>query len=103
MTRHLTQKTAKLLGYEMDAVPYTAKTAITIERDRKLQQGRYLIGMTCHLAAMVDGKLVDWTTGRRKQINGAFTLTKISEPVMAERKAVPFHRMAQTNTQQGLF
>ncbi len=78
--RDITERATKALGYEFKEVSRTARTAITIERDRKLQSGRYVIGMTHHLAAMIDGKLMDWSQGRRKKINGVFQLNRIDTP-----------------------
>lgn len=100
--RHITNKAAKILGYELEPVRFRAKTAITVERDPLLRTGTYLIGMTHHLAAMIDGELVDWSQGRRKRINDVFKLTKLDAAPAAELQPVAFRPMAQTNTQLGL-
>jgi hypothetical protein len=81
--RRITKIAAAALGFDMEPTVFSAKTAITVERDRRLQSGRYVIGMTRHLAAMVDGKLHDWSKGRRKRINNVWTLTPIATPTPA--------------------
>jgi hypothetical protein len=102
--RRITQRVVDALGYDMTPIKITAKTAITAERDRQLQDGRVLLGMTRHLAAMIDGKLIDHTTGRRVKLNGAFRVTKRGEPMPAPAvTAEPMRRMSQSNTQLGLF
>lgn len=75
--RDKTRAAAKRLGFEMVRTATRAKTAITIERDRALQSGNYIVGMTRHLAAMVDGKLHDHTKGRRKRVNNVWEMIKV--------------------------
>lgn len=88
MKRHQTIATAKALGFALEHVTdYRAKTARTIERDKCLQSGAFIIGMTRHLAAMVDGKLIDWSQNGLKRINGVYSVTPITT---AELQAVPF-------------
>ena len=97
--RGVTREACKRLGYQWEPVQVRAKTAITAERDPVLRSGRFVVGMTRHLAAMVDGQLIDHTKGKRKRINGAYTLTPIAA---VERQHVPIKPIAQTNTQMSL-
>lgn len=65
-------RTYAALGF--DVIPqeeYTAKTVTTLERDPALSQGRFLISVSGgrHAVAMVDGKVIDWTEGRRYRIH----------------------------------
>lgn len=74
------KRAAKSLGFlmeEMDWRDYSAKTMITAERDRKLRTGKYVLRVRGHVAAMVDGKIVDWTAGRRHRIRNIYTFTAI--------------------------
>lgn len=79
--RSVTEQACKSLGYAMKSVAHESRTAVTIEREKRLQTGRYIIGMTAHLAGMIDGKLIDWTAGRRKRVNGVYSLTPIAKAV----------------------
>lgn len=97
--RDVTERAVGLLGFEMNNVEYRAKTAITIERDPALRTGSYLVGMTRHLAAMIDGKLVDWSIGRRKKINGVFQLIKIDTP---KAPSIPAHNWLDIPVQTAL-
>src|SRR6185369_1860085 len=46
--------------------PLLYKSYTSIERDPRLAYGRYLIGSNRHVAAMIDGKLLDYGAGRRR-------------------------------------
>lgn len=59
------------LGYQLEkTTSFTAKTVTTLERDPALKQGRYLVSVSGgrHAVALVDGKVIDWTEGRRHRI-----------------------------------
>jgi len=101
--RAISAKAAKLLGFHMEQVDshISARTAITIEREPSLQSGRYVIGMTRHLAAMIDGKLVDWSEGRRKKINAVYALSPIAGWSPASNITVPVHEWLPIPSQQG--
>lgn len=62
----------KRLGYQVEeTTSFTAKTVTTLERDPALKQGRYLVSVSGgrHAVALVDGKVIDWTEGRRHRID----------------------------------
>lgn len=89
---------AKSLGFlmeELDYRDYSAKTMITAERDPKLRTGKYVLRVRGHVAAMVDGKVVDWTQGRRHRINNIYTFTAIDK---APAWAAPTKAPAGTET-----
>ncbi len=86
-------KAAADLGFLMETMPdykYSAKTVLTAERDRKLAKGRYIIKMRRHVAALIDGKVVDHTQGRRKIINRIYTFTPMARAV-AKAISIPAH------------
>jgi hypothetical protein len=65
------QAIAKGLGFELqtlDRSEYSAKTMRSVERDRKLQAGAYIVRVRGHVAALVDGKVIDWSEGRLHRI-----------------------------------
>ena len=101
--RAITAKACKALGYELvtlDPTRYRARTGITVERDKAFKKGRYVIGMTRHLAACVDGTLHDWTSGSRKRVNDVFTLKPIEK---AETLTAPPMEWRAVPTQKSLF
>lgn len=77
---HFTRKAIQGLGFDVKdyypashsvssderegVIPVRIKTATTAERYLP-SNGRFLLGMNGHIAAVVDGKLEDWTAGRR--------------------------------------
>jgi hypothetical protein len=92
------KRAAKSLGFlmeELDYRDYSAKTMITAERDRRLATGKYVIRVRGHVAALVDGKVVDWSAGRRHRINNIYTFTAIDK---APEWAAPAKRPAGTET-----
>ena len=92
------KRAAKSLGFlmeELDYRDYSAKTMITAERDRKLRKGNFVLRVRGHVAAMVDGKIVDWTAGRRHRINNIYTFTAIDK---APQWATPATAPAGTET-----
>lgn len=89
------EKAARDLGYDfriMEPSEYSAKTMVTAARDRKLAKGHYICMVRGHVAAVVNGEVIDWTDGRRHQIKEVYQITPSSKP-KAERKAEPMKRM----------
>lgn len=71
----------KLMGYQVEeTMAYRAKTVTTLERDPLLKQGRYLVSVSGgrHAVALVDGKVIDWSEGRRHRIE---TIWKVERDV----------------------
>jgi len=63
------------LGYKMtQTIRYTAKTLITAERCPLLAKGRYILSVSGgrHAVGMVDGKVIDWSEGRRHRIDAVY-------------------------------
>ena len=56
------------LGFTTAPAAYNAKTAITLERDPLLTKGHYIALMKRHVATVVNGKVHDWTNGRRHRV-----------------------------------
>jgi len=72
---------AKALGFNLDRLDfseYNAKTMITAARDRRLQAGNFVVQVSRHVAAMVDGKVIDWSEGRAKRIQCIYECTPIA-------------------------
>ena len=67
------------MGYSMEPVSdFTAKTVTSLVRDPLLGKGRYLVSVSGgrHAVAMVDGKVIDWTEGRRHRIERIWKVDK---------------------------
>lgn len=67
------RKGLEAMGYTVTKLSfwqYGAKTLITLERDPLLKEGRYLVAVSGgrHAVALVDGKVVDYSQGRRHHI-----------------------------------
>jgi hypothetical protein len=75
----------------LDHNEYRAKTMITAARDHRLAKGDYICMVRGHVAAVVDGSVIDWTEGRRHRITEVYELTRKTTP--AERDSVPMKRM----------
>lgn len=72
-------KAAKALGFtmrQMDRSEYRAKTMITAERDRAFRSGNFAVLVRGHVAALVDGKVIDWSAGRRHRIQAVYEVTR---------------------------
>lgn len=55
---------------------FKARTPISIERDPFFRKGHFVIEFRAHVAAVIDGKVVDWTEGRRHRIMRVFKVRK---------------------------
>lgn len=70
---------ATALGYTLRRLQpneYRAKTMITAERDPQLSSGSYCVLVRGHVAALVEGKVIDWSQGRRHKIQAVYAVTK---------------------------
>ena len=56
------------LGFEYGRVDVQAKTMSTLERDVAVRSGYYFALVRGHIASVVNGKIEDWTEGRRHKI-----------------------------------
>lgn len=74
-------KAAEALGFEMrkmDRSEYRAKTMITAERDPRFRSGHFAVLVRGHVAGLVDGKVIDWSQGRRHRIAAVYEVTKMA-------------------------
>lgn len=74
------KRAAQYLGWKMETVSkheLRAKTITTAERDPVLRNGRWVLQVSRHVAACVDGKVIDWTQGRRHRLQCAYRFTKM--------------------------
>jgi len=73
------------LGIEYEKVEVRSKTVSQIVRE--LTSGHYLVKVRGHVLALVDGKVEDWTEGRRHHVKSVYKiknprLQKVEEPVV---------------------
>ena len=83
---HQQSKAIKSLGYKVEAVQHTAKTINQVKSDEVVQQGYFLAYVRGHVAAVVNGKVEDWTDGRRHQVKVIYKVTPTA--TRRERKAM---------------
>lgn len=57
---------------------YLAKTMITAERDKAFKSGNFIALVTRHAAAIVDGKVIDWSQGKAKRLQEVYECTPIA-------------------------
>lgn len=98
-----TRKAVAALGFTMDSVTARAKTTNTIERERGLQSGSYLIRVARHILPMVDGQIIDHTQGRNFRVREVYRVEPIAGFAAPINAPIPFKPMAQHSTQQSLF
>jgi len=55
---------------------YTPKTV-----GRLLQEGSYLCRVKGHIFAVIDGRVLDWTDGKRHRINRIYKVEKANQPI----------------------
>jgi hypothetical protein len=53
---------------------FTAKTVTTLERQLP-KKGKFLVSTRGHILAAVDGKIIDWTQGRRHRVLRVWEIT----------------------------
>lgn len=77
------QAAAKALGFTMtrrDRNSYRAKTMTTAARDPRMRAGSLICETSGHVAAVINGEVIDWTAGRRHRIQGVYEVAAV-EPV----------------------
>lgn len=72
----------KLSPYRPGGAQYTMTTI-----GRRYRSGRYFVRIKGHVAAMVDGQVLDWTAGRRHKVTGVWKVEGSAPPPFA--KAAP--------------
>ena len=74
------------LGFEIETITHNAKTMTTINRDPLVQKGYYGVLVRGHIASVVNGKVEDWTNGRRHKIQKVFkVMPKVSRKERKQR------------------
>ena len=74
------------IGYSMERVVFRAKTVATIGRDSNLYNGYYIANVRGHVAAVVNGKVEDWTDGRRHKLLAVYKIKPVA--TRKERRAM---------------
>lgn len=78
----------------LEPTDYSAKTMTTAPRDRRLANGRFICMVSGHVAAVVDGEVIDWTDGRRHRIKEVYQVVP-GENQTERQAAEPMQRMTQ--------
>ena len=74
------------LGFEHEKISVASRTVSQIERE--LRSGHYMVHVSGHVLALVDGKVQDWTEGRRHRVKSVYKiknprkLQKVEEPLV---------------------
>jgi len=63
------------LGYDMDAMDVQTRSVRSIPADPALAIGRYLVFVSGHVMAVIDGQARDWMAGSRKHIRVVYRIT----------------------------
>ena len=78
----------EVLGFKMEKVAHIAKTVGQLPRDKNTQNGFYMVHVSGHILAIVNGKVEDWSEGSRRVVRGLYKVTPtVSRKERAERKA----------------
>lgn len=75
-----------MLGFTTDLVRVDALTVTTLEHDPEVQKGYYLAIVRGHIASIVNGRVEDWTRGRRHKVLSVRQVTP--NKTRKERKAM---------------
>lgn len=77
----------------------------TINNNNIPRKGTFVVHTASHVLTVIDGKVMDWTKGRRHRIKAVYKIEHVSEPkqVFSEEITVPTtthrqHRSAYTRT-----
>lgn len=74
------------LGFKIEDIKVSALTIATIESDMAVQKGFYFVMVRRHIASVVNGRVEDWTRGRRHRIESVGRVTPCK--TRKERKAM---------------
>lgn len=86
----------------LEPAEYQAKTMTTATRDRRLAKGHFICMVRGHVAAVVNGEVIDWTDGRRHRIKEVYELVPGANKTNQEKQHEPMKRMTGFN-QRSLF
>ena len=73
--RHQQARAIKALGFDLEPIKVTAKTMVKLKSDTAVDTGYFLAYVSGHVAAVVNGKIEDWTDGRRHRIQTVCKIT----------------------------
>ncbi len=96
---------------QVAAFNFAGRTMTTI--NRLYPKGTYLVFVSGHVAAMIDGEIMDWTAGRRHRVVDLLRITKIEgkdvdqeiEPKVAPRTKIKLYtpRSKESKSRKMLF
>ena len=99
---------AALLGYHMTVMnpgAYQAKTIRTVETDRKLKSGNYIVSTSGHVVAVRAGNVIDHSEGGLRRVQTIYSMTPIAghqAATPAPSIQVPAHQWAPVPQQLAL-
>ena len=67
------------LGFNIELINTGAKTVSTIA-DYLPRNGNFLVRVSGHILAVSDGKVLDWTAGRRHRVQNVYAITPKNAP-----------------------
>ena len=70
----ITREVLKILNIWADPHQFKAKTITALGRELPAK-GRFLVRTSGHILAAVDGKVIDWTEGRRHRIQQVYKVS----------------------------
>ncbi len=85
-----TRRACERLGWVMEKMDLLtvrragARTMLTAGRARLFRQGRFLLGVSGHIAACIDGEVIDWSKGRRHRLSRVYTVRRVEPEEMTE-------------------
>jgi hypothetical protein len=91
------EKAARELGLGfrvMSRQEWRAKTMLSVPRDPRLAKGNYICMVRGHVAAVVNGQVIDWTDGRRHQVKDVYEIIPGLPKAEPAQPAEPMRRMA---------
>lgn len=86
--RHQQVKAIQSLGFKAISVPFTASTVTSLKFEPAVAKGYYMAFIKRHVLAVVDGKVEDWSDGRRHRLQEIIkVMPAVSRTERAKMKA----------------
>ena len=75
----VTEKAVRLLEHRMIDVThqFESRTVRTLEREMRWVKGKFLVRVYRHVLPVVDGRVFDWTKGRRHRVKAVYKLIEV--------------------------